>query len=306
MEWNDESSFGWLGTVANTAKLHLITLNYDTLSSSLIHFISNCVFCFIVHFFSSFELALCVLLGLIIHSLHQWPFITLVPRSTPRCLFYFNEFSKGCQNSIDEENNDRSTLKHHQTANSIVAEPARYPHLLLSNTKHQTRRHSSLGFLPTMGKPFLPFHGLLTRSPLTLIRPRLLKHSLTSMRQLHHDLVAEQTVDLLERKPLGLRTTVPNRRHKHHGHDDEDEVIPPPNLRDSERETLKIRDRRQHEDGDAEAHAFGAQVGREDLGAVDVDCRVDEAGEAGSKSMLANDLWGRRQLGGWWFSYVVM
>ena len=103
------------------------------------------------------------------------------------------------------------------------------------------------------------------------------------MRQLHHDLIPKQPIDLLERKSFCLRATVPDRRHKHDGHDDEDEVVPPSDFRHPERETLEVRDRRQHENGDAEAHALSAQVGGEDLGAVDIDRCVDEAGETSAR-----------------------
>ena len=137
----------------------------------------------------------------------------------------------------------------------------------------QTHRlQSNFRVLTTI--PLLSLHNLSTR-----IRRRLLQHRPTGMRQLHHNFVAKQTVDLFETEALGLGATVPDRRHKHHGHDDEDEVVAPSDLGHSESETLEIWDRRQHEDRDTEAHAFGAQVRGEDLGAVDVDCCVDEAGE---------------------------
>jgi hypothetical protein len=107
----------------------------------------------------------------------------------------------------------------------------------------------------------------------------MFKDGTAGVSQLHHHLVAEQTVDLFEREALCLWAAVPNRRHKHDGHGDEDDVVAPSDLGHAERETLEVGDRRQHEHGDAPTHSLGAQVGREDLGAVDVDCCVDETGE---------------------------
>jgi hypothetical protein len=132
---------------------------------------------------------------------------------------------------------------------------------------------SDLRVLSTAGVALLAFRYV------SLVCLSMFKDSTAVVRQLHHDLVAEQTVDLFEGESLGFGAAVPDRRHKHHGHDDEDEVVAPSDLGHAERETLEVGDRRQHEDGDAPTHSLCAQVGREDFRAVDVDGCVDEARE---------------------------